>query len=45
MTSRSSDSGALTPDQMKVLQILQREDPADEEKVERFLKVWVLLPF
>jgi len=38
MTSRSSDSGALTPDQMKVLQILQREDPADEEKVERFLK-------
>jgi hypothetical protein len=41
--SRSSSSDVLISEQMKALQLLQREDPDDQEKVERFIKVWVLL--
>jgi hypothetical protein len=30
---------------MRTLQIIQREDPGDQEKVERFIKVWVFCYF
>jgi hypothetical protein len=38
--SRSSNFDVLTSEQMKSLQILQREDLDDQEIVERFIKVW-----